>query len=98
MWPWAPAAVRAEAVPALTDGAFLLATLNEALTRTALLVQPLHLPTGVRLTAKPSAASLTAHVENMQHDKSRNNMQAAPLSNNKHPSTVEESCRDVPLQ
>lgn len=47
VWPWAPAAVRAEAVPALTDGAFLLAHLNEALTRTALLVQPLCLGPGV---------------------------------------------------
>lgn len=48
VWPWAPAAVRAEAVPALTDGAYLLAHLNEALTRTALLVQPLRLGPGVR--------------------------------------------------
>jgi hypothetical protein len=48
VWPWAPAAVRAEAVPALTDGAHLLAHLNEALTRTALLVQPLRLGPGVR--------------------------------------------------
>jgi hypothetical protein len=47
IWPWAPAAVRAEAVPALTDGAYLLAHLNEALTRTALLVQPLRLGPGV---------------------------------------------------
>ncbi len=47
VWPWAPGAVRAEVVPALTDGTFLLPTINEALSRTALLVQPLHLPSGV---------------------------------------------------
>ena len=39
--------MRAEALPALTDGALLLAHLNEALTRTALLVQPLRLGPGV---------------------------------------------------
>lgn len=48
VWPWAPGAVRAEGVPALQEGAFLLAHLNEALSRTALLVQPLRLPDGVR--------------------------------------------------
>ncbi len=48
VWPWAPGAVRSEGVPALQEGAFLLAHLNEALSRTALLVQPLRLPDGVR--------------------------------------------------
>lgn len=48
VWPWSPAAVRAEAVPSLLPAEFLLPQLNEALTRTALLLQPLQLPHGVR--------------------------------------------------
>lgn len=48
LWPWSPAAVRAEAVPTLLPADFLLPQLNEALTRTALLLHPLQLPDGVR--------------------------------------------------
>lgn len=43
VWPWSPVAVRAEAVPLLLPAAFLLLQLNEALTQSALLIQPLHL-------------------------------------------------------
>ncbi|CAK0785595.1 hypothetical protein CVIRNUC_008805 [Coccomyxa viridis] len=46
IWPWDSQAVRAHEVPIAVDSSFLLFTLNEYLSRTALLVQPLHLAPG----------------------------------------------------
>ncbi|CAL8463740.1 g3274 [Coccomyxa elongata] len=44
LWPWNMDAVRAHEVPVVVEASFLLFSLNEYLSRTALLVQPLHLP------------------------------------------------------
>ena len=46
VWPWDLEAVRAQTSPVMLESAFLLFTLNEYLSRTAIMVQPLDLPQG----------------------------------------------------
>ena len=43
VWPWDAECVRAQSSPVMLESAFLLFTLNEYLSRTAIMVQPLEL-------------------------------------------------------
>ncbi len=46
VWPWDLESVRAQTSPVMLESAFLLFSLNEYLSRTAVMVQPLNLPEG----------------------------------------------------
>ena len=46
VWPWDLESVRAQTSPVMLEAAFLLFSLNEYLSRTAVMVQPLTLPEG----------------------------------------------------
>ena len=50
VWPWDLESVRAQTSPVLLEGAFLLFTLNEYLSRTAIMVQPLNLAEGAEMS------------------------------------------------
>lgn len=50
VWPWDLEAVRAQSSPVMLDSAFLLFTLNEYLSRTAIMVQPLNLAEGTEVS------------------------------------------------
>ena len=49
VWPWDLESVRAQSSPVLLDAAFLLFSLNEYLSRTAIMVQPMNLPEGTEV-------------------------------------------------
>ncbi|KAL3158901.1 hypothetical protein ABBQ32_011616 [Trebouxia sp. C0010 RCD-2024] len=49
VWPWDLESVRAQSSPVMLDAAFLLFSLNEYLSRTAIMVQPLNLPEGTEV-------------------------------------------------
>ena len=51
VWPWDLESVRAQTSPVLLESAFLLFSLNEYLSRTAIMVQPLDLPEGADLAS-----------------------------------------------
>ena len=51
VWPWDLESVRAQSSPVMLESAFLLFSLNEYLSRTAIMVQPLDLPEGSELSA-----------------------------------------------
>lgn len=50
VWPWDLEAVRAQSSPVMLESAFLLFSLNEYLSRTAIMVQPLNLAEGTEVT------------------------------------------------
>ena len=50
VWPWDLESVRAQTSPVLLEGAFLLFSLNEYLSRTAIMVQPLNLAEGAEMS------------------------------------------------
>lgn len=50
VWPWDLESVRAQTSPVLLEGAFLLFSLNEYLSRTAVMVQPLNLAEGAEMS------------------------------------------------
>ena len=50
VWPWDLESVRAQSSPVMLESAFLLFSLNEYLSRTAIMVQPLDLPDGTEVT------------------------------------------------
>lgn len=50
VWPWDLESVRAQTSPVLLEGAFLLFSLNEYLSRTAIMVQPLDLAEGAEMS------------------------------------------------
>ena len=49
VWPWDLESVRAQSSPVLLDAAFLLFSLNEYLSRTAIMVQPMNLLEGTEV-------------------------------------------------
>ena len=54
VWPWDLESVRAQSSPVMLESAFLLFSLNEYLSRTAVMVQPLDLPEGSDMTTLSS--------------------------------------------
>ena len=50
VWPWDLEAVRAQSTPIMLESAFLLFSLNEYLSRTAIMVQPLNLAPSTEVT------------------------------------------------